>query len=79
MCAVFYKSGPRRVRLKENDQNTCARFGDDAEKGYNTNWIHSVFFASGGDHVGFFPAQNEHEKLDAICVIGIFCVITDKT
>ncbi len=37
------------------------------------------FSASGGDHVGFFPAQNEHEKLDAICVIGIFCVIADKT
>ena len=54
MCAVFYKSGPRRVRLKENHQIDCAHNSDDAHKGYNASEDYGVLFASRGAHFGSF-------------------------
>ncbi len=59
-------------------QTKCAQFGDDAKTVYNTSGIHFVFFASGGAHFGFFSAQREHGKMDAIRAICLLCVITTK-
>ena len=49
------------------------------KQAYNTSEIHFVFFASGGAHLGFFSAQREQDEMDAVCVIGLFRVIADKT
>ena len=79
MGAVFNKNGPRRVRLKKNHQLKCAHNSDDANKGYNASGDYGGLFASGGDHFGFFPVQNEHDATDAIRVKVFLCVTTDKT
>ena len=58
--------------MKKNHQLKCAHNSDDANTGYNASEDYGGLFASGGDHFGFFPVQNEHDATDAIRVKVFF-------